>query len=115
MKITQNQKLNSLQRKIILYKENEFFISKSGKLNKDIFFKIKKNVSLFLSNFQNKKIAIKFSDDLNSATFIPILDGLVKSLLILPTDFSKEEENELLSKAKIKNVLVDSDSLIKKK
>ncbi len=114
MKITQNQKLNSLQRKIILYKENEFFISKSGKLNKDIFFKIKKNVSLFLSNFQNKKIAIKFSDDLNSATFIPILDGLVKSLLILPTDFSKEEENELLSKAKIKNVLVDSDSLIKK-
>lgn len=114
MMITQNQKLNSLQRKIILNNESEFFISESRKINKDAFFKIKKNISYFLSSFQNKKIAIKFSEDLNSAIFIPILDGLVKSLLILPSDFSEEEEKELLRKAKVKNVLVDNELLIKK-
>ena len=112
--ITQNQKLNNLQRKIILNNESEFFISESRKINKDAFFKIKKNISYFLSSFQNKKIAIKFSEDLNSAIFIPILDGLVKSLLILPSDFSEEEEKELLRKAKVKNVLVDNELLIKK-
>ena len=112
--ITQNQKLNNLQRKIILNNESEFFISESRKINKEAFFKIKKDISFFLSSLQNKKIAIKFSEDLNSAIFIPILDGLVKSLLILPSDFSEEEEKELLRKAKVKNVLVDNELLIKK-